>query len=100
MSTSASASKKRKGKVIEKFDSNKFVSENAQKWYFDSMLKRNPIAKRGLRVMSIHWYEITENFRNRGWDSFCAQPLAAIDSVMREFYANALEHVKIGRYIC
>ena len=52
---STSATKKRRGKNVEKFDSTKFVSKNAKNRYFDSVLKRNPIDERGLCVSSIDW---------------------------------------------
>ena len=85
-------SKKRKGKAVGQYDSSKFVSENTQDRYFDSVSKRNPIAERGLCLTGIDWPNITANIQKRGWDNFCAQPLSAIVSVIREFYVNVLEH--------
>ncbi len=52
-------SKKRRGKGVVQFDSSKFVSENAQDRYFDSVSKRHPIAERGLCVTRIEWPNIT-----------------------------------------
>ena len=86
------ANKKRKGKGVVQFDSSKFVSENAQDRYFDSVSKRSPIAERGLCVTGINWPRIKANISKRGWDDFCAQPLGAIVPVVREFYANVPEH--------
>ena len=58
---SASRSKKIKGKAMVQFDSSEFVSENAQDQYFDSVLKRHSLAKRGLCVIGIDWPTITTN---------------------------------------
>ena len=88
----ASSSKKRNGKGVIQFDETKFVSENAQNRYYDPVSNQNMIAKRGLCVTGINWPTITTNIRERKWDSFCAQPQAAIVPVVREFYANVPEH--------
>ena len=88
----ASGSKKRKGKGVIKFDKTKFVSENAQNRYYDSVSNQNPIAERGLCATEINWPSITANIRKRKWDDFCAQPLAAIVPVVTEFYANVPKH--------
>ena len=74
----ASRSKKRKGKNVAQFDSSKFVSENAQERYYDSVSKCHPIAERGLCVTGIDWPNITTNILKWGWKNFCAQPLSAI----------------------
>ena len=89
---STSANKKRKGKGVVQFDSSKFVSANAQDRYFDSILKHSPIAERGLCVTGINWPRIKANIVKKGCDGFFTQPLVAILPVVREFYANALEH--------
>ena len=86
----SSSTMKRKSKLI--FDSDKFVSEEAQTRYHDSVVKRNPIAERGLCVTGVNWPSIQNNFRARKWDEFCNQPKAAIVPIVREFYANAPEH--------
>ena len=88
----ASGSKKRKGKGVIKFDKTKFVSENAQNRYYDSISNQNLIAERGLCVTGINQLSITTNIRERKWDDFCAQPLAAIVPVVTEFYANVPKH--------
>ena len=45
---SSSTSKKRKSKVA--FDNEKFVSEEAQARYYESVSDRNLIAERGLKI--------------------------------------------------
>ena len=52
--------------AIAQFDSSKFVSENAQDRYFDSVSKRHPIDERGLCVTGIDWPNITANIQKRG----------------------------------
>ena len=63
---------------MAQFDSTKFVSENAQNRYFDSVSIQHPIAERGLCVIGIDWPTITANIAKQGWDKFCAQPKLAI----------------------
>ena len=86
----SSSNKKRKSKVV--FDTEKFVSEEAQIRFHDSVVKRNPIVERGLCITGVNWPSIQNNFRARKWDNFCDQPKAAIVPIVREFYANAPEH--------
>ena len=86
----SSSTKKRKSKLV--FDTENFVSEEAQTHFHDSVVKRNPIAERGLCVMGVNWPSIQNNFRAIKWDEFCNQPKAAIVPIVREFYANAPEH--------
>ena len=83
---------KKKGKGVIQFDKTKFVSENAQNRYYDSISNRNSIVERGLCVTGIDCPTITANIRERKWDNFCAQPQVAIVPVVREFYANVPEH--------
>ena len=87
---SSSSAKKRKSKVV--FDSSKFVSEEAQIRYHDSVSNRSLIAERGLIPTSSGFPGIWNIIRQRGWGEFCAQPKLAIVPLVREFYANALEH--------
>ena len=86
----SSSNKKRKSKVV--FDTKKFVSEEAQIRFHDSVVKINPIDERRLCITRVNWPSIHNNFRARKWDEFCAQPKAAIVPIIREFYANAPEH--------
>ena len=86
----SSSSKKRKSKLI--YDSDKFVSEEAQSRYHESVVKRIPIAERGLCVSGVSWPAIQNNIYARKWDEFCKQPKAAVVPIVREFYANAPEH--------
>ena len=86
----SSSTKKRKSKLV--FDTEKFVSEEAQTRFHASVVKRNPIAERGLCVKGVNQPSIQNNFRARKWDEFCNQPKVAIVPIVREFYANALEH--------
>ena len=72
---SFSAPKKRKGENVANFDSDKFVSEKAHKRYYDSVLKHNPVARRGLCVTSINCLVITKNIVRKGWGSFVLNPL-------------------------
>ena len=90
LNMNASGSKKRKGKSVIQFDKAKFVSENAQNRYYDSISNRNSIVERGLCATEINWPSITANIRKRKWDDFCAQPLAAIIPVVREFMSMRL----------
>ena len=87
---SSSSAKKRKSKVV--FDSSKFVSEEAQIRYHDSVSNRSLIAERGLIPTSAGFPGLWSIIRQRGWGEFCAQPKSAIVPLVREFYANALEH--------
>ncbi len=87
---SSSSAKKRKGKVV--FDNSKFVSEDAQTRYYDSVSGKTLIAERGLIVTPTGYPGIWNNIRARGWSEFCAQPKMAIVPIVREFYANAPEH--------
>ena len=89
---STSVNKKRKGNRVVQFDSSKFVSENAQERYFDSVQKLNPIGEQGLCVTGVNWPIIKANIVKRGWEGFCAQPFSVIVPVVREFYANATKH--------
>ena len=43
-------------------------------------------------ITGVNWPGIQANIWERKWNDFCAQPLAAIVPVVREFYANALDH--------
>ena len=87
---SSSSAKKRKSKVV--FDGNKFVSEEAQTRYHESVSGRSLIAERGLIVTPIGYLGISSIIRARGWGELCAQPKLAIVPIVREFYANAPEH--------
>ena len=66
---SSSSAKKRKSKVV--FDGNKFVSEEAQTRYHESVLGRTLIAERGLVVTPTGIPEISSVIRARGWGEFC-----------------------------
>ena len=59
----SSSNKKRKSKVV--FDTEKFVSEEAQIRFHDSVVKRIPIAERGLCITGVNWPSIQNNFRAR-----------------------------------
>ena len=59
----SSSTKKRKIKVV--FDTKKFVSEEAQTCFHDFVVKKNPIAERGLCVTGVNWPSIQNNFRAR-----------------------------------
>ena len=72
---SSSSAKKRKSKVV--FDSSKFVSEEAQIRYHDSVSNRSLIAERGLIPTSSGFPGIWNIIRQRGWGEFCAQPKLA-----------------------
>ena len=85
-----SSNKKRKGKIV--FDKEKFISEDAQNQFHETVAKRHPIAERGLCIPGVNFPSIQNNFRARQWDDFCAQPKVAIVPIVREFYANAPEH--------
>ena len=87
---SSSSAKKRKSKLI--FDNSKFVSEEAQTRYHESVSNRSLIAERGLIPTSTRFPSIWSIIRQRGWGEFCAQPKLAIVPLVREFYANAPEH--------
>ena len=84
---SSSSAKKGKSKVV--FDNDKFVSEEAQTRYFESVSARNLIAERGLMVTDVAFPFIASIIRARKWEKFCAQPKSAIVPIVREFYANA-----------
>ena len=86
----SSSNKKRKGKVV--FDKEKFISEDARNRFYEFVTNRNPIVERGLCITGVHWSSIQNNIWERKWDDFCAQPLATIVPVLREFYANAPKH--------
>ena len=87
---SSSTAKKRKSKLI--FDNRKFVSEEAQTRYYESVSGRSLIAERGLIVTPTGYPGISSIIRARGWGEFCAQPKLAIIPIVREFYANAPKH--------
>ena len=63
----SSSNKKRKSKVV--FDTEKFVSKEAQIRFHDSVVKRNPIVERGLCITGVNWPSIQYNFRARKWDN-------------------------------
>ena len=65
---SSSSAKKRKSKVV--FDSSKFVSEEAQIRYHDSVSNRSLIAERGLIPTSTGFPGIWSIIRQRGGVSF------------------------------
>ena len=85
-------SKKRKTKGV--WDRSKFVSEEAQNRYHESVEGRPLIAERGLTITQEGFPELWNNIQQRGWGAFCAQPSPAVVSLVREFYANAPAHEK------
>ena len=59
----SSSTKKRKSKLV--FDTEKFVSEETQTRYHDSVVKRDPIVDRGLCVSGVDWPFIQNNMYAR-----------------------------------
>ena len=66
---SSSTAKKRKSKLV--FDNSKFVSEEAQIRYHESVSGRTLIADRSLVVTPTGIPEISSVIRARGWGEFC-----------------------------
>ena len=64
MMPSSSSANKRKNKVV--FDGSKFVSEEAQTRYYESVLGRTLIAERGLIVTPTGYPSISSVIRARG----------------------------------
>lgn len=87
---SSSSAKKKKQKI--QWDRSKFVSEEAQIRYYESVEGRPLIAERGLTITQGGFPALWSTIQQRGWGAFCAQPSPAVVPLVREFYANAPAH--------
>lgn len=67
-----------------------FVNDKARERREHAKIHRRPIPERGL-VVSDFCKPIPDKVEPRGWNTFVAQPRAAVIPVLREFYANAPE---------
>ena len=92
----SSSTKKRKSKLA--FDTKKFVSEEAQNRYHDSVVKRNPIAERGLCVTGVNWLSIQNNFRAENGMNFVINQRQLLFLLFENFMPMLL-NITIGKFL-
>ena len=75
------------------FDRYKFVSAAAEQRYERGLTKKVGIIERGFEIPSGMFPDIDRVISDRHCEKLCTQPKPASISLVREFYANAAEHV-------
>lgn len=66
------------------------INAAAQSRFEHAKIHRRPIPKRGFALNLLN-LGIPDYMSSRGWETFAAQPRAAVIPIVREFYANAPE---------
>lgn len=87
------APKRSKPSSSGSFDRSKFISVEAFTRYHTSLINQRPIPERGIEIPILPYKEINDMIHDRYWCQFCHQPDATVVPVVREFYANVVEHV-------
>ncbi|EOY26539.1 Uncharacterized protein TCM_028331 [Theobroma cacao] len=82
------------------FDRIKFVLVEALHRHTQSLLHKSLVSETRIDLPHICYSHISDIIEKRRWETFCAQLEAAVILVVREFYANVVEHengVAFGR---
>ena len=91
-----SSTKKRKSKLV--FDTEKFVSEEAQTRFHDSVVKRNPIAERGLCITWVNWPSIKIILGQENGITFVINQ-RRLSFLLLENFMLMLLNITIGRFL-
>ncbi|QHN77909.1 uncharacterized protein DS421_19g656920 [Arachis hypogaea] len=92
----SSASKKRKtkepisGSSSSSFNEYKFLSVFNQNQFYGWVSERKIIPEVGFQLGRNEYLEINIEINNRGWAILCNPPRKVVESLVREFYANAV----------
>ena len=66
-------------------DPHRFISQEAERIYHESLFNRSFIPERGFPTSNV-FFNFT--IQNRGWQALCAPPVPRVASVVREFHSN------------
>lgn len=89
------ATKRQRGETSgtsTKYDKKRFTSASASDKYYNSLSSKTLIPERGL-CPEVEDGELLQMIGGRRWANFTAQPDSSVVKIVKEFYANAKDHI-------